>query len=479
MQETMRSKKSFFNKALFISDIKKQVVLSIGLLLAFILVVLIPGFLGSYDPRVIESIMWFLNPVPIAILAVIYAVISFSYMYKNTASHMLHALPVSREAHFISHYLAGLIMLIITVLACACLVVIKSDLFQGIAMGGILTAMVEVVFFYSLAVFAVMVCGNSAIALATYIVLNFLWLFINVIMSMINYFILWHPIVTHHGINDIFGLATEPGLDAMFPIIYFLRHINANSFTSTLIMLIPAVILTIISLILYKHRRIEKTGELVAFPWCAVVCRVMFTVCFAGVITGIVLFFAGTSGPGIVTGGATLYITLYLTLIIGGAIGFIISEMLLQKTIRIFSGKKVPFIQGLIPICLIGIYIGLMGCGVIGEELIPSADDTKQVVVYYDSGDAPLVISGDATKEKAIDICRDLADDEEIKKNNTNPNMYNQSHYINIEICSNSRGAVFLGIHANDEMNNRILNSLIALKDSGDTTDNIINSITG
>ena len=467
MQETMRSKKSFFNRVLFINDLKKELVLSVGLFLAFVLVVLIPGFLGSFDPGYVESAAWLLNPVPIAVLAIIYAVLSFSYIYKNSASHMLHALPVSREAHFISHYLAGLLMLFLTVLACGCLVVIKSDLFGDIALGGIMTAVVEVVFFYSLAVFAVMVCGNSAIALATYIVLNFLWLFINVIMSLINYFILWHPVISH-GRDDIFGLSFEPGLDALFPIIYFMRHINENSFALTLVMLIPAVILAVISLLLYKYRRIEKTGELVAFPWCGVVCRVMFTVCFAGVFMGIILVVSGFSGQGTIPGTLNLYVTLYLTLIIGGAIGFIISEMLMKKTIRIFSGKKIPYLQGIIPICMIGIYIALSGSGVLSGDLIPKVSDTSMIEVHSEMSTSPIVFSDEGSREKALDICRTLVNDEEIKENNlryykSRNEIDIDEHYITVEIDSNTRGAVYLGIYTDEAGMGKVLAPFLEL----------------
>ena len=454
MQETMRSKKSFFKSVLFINDLKKELVLSIGLFLTFVLIVLIPGVMGSFDLDIVESAAWLLNPIPIAVFAIIYAVISFSYIYKNSASHMLHAFPVSREAHFISHYLSGLIMLLVTVLACALLIVIKSDIFEGVALSGIMTAIVEVIFFYSLAVFAVMICGNSAIALATYIVLNFLWLFINVIMSLINYFILWHPVVSRGG-DDIFGLSFAPGLDALFPIIYFIRHINDNSFMTTLVMLVPAVILTFISLIIYKYRRIEKTGELVAFPWCGVVCRVLFTVCFAGIFMGIILVVSGFLGQGSIPRSVNLYVTLYLTLIIGGAIGFIISEMLMKKTIRIFSGRKIPYLQGIIPICVIGIYIALLGCGVIGGGLIPASDDTAMVEVRSEMRDSPIVFYDRDSIEKALDICHTLVDDEEIKENNLkyfegSNDVFTDEHYVTIQIGSNTYGAVHLGIYTDD-----------------------------
>ena len=464
MQEMKQSKSSFFNKRIFINDLKKELVLTVGVCLCFILIVMVPVFLGRNNIGYVDAILWLSNPVPIAMLAIIFALLSFSYLYKNTASHMLHAMPVKRETHFVSHYLAGLCTLMLTVIVCAGLIIIKNDFTGSHPLSGIIIALIEVVFFYSLAVFTVMACGNTALAIATYIVLNLLWLFFNVILSIVNYFIMWDPIVSTA--SDVLGMSINPNYDALFPVVFFVRHMDeSNGALTSLIMLIPAVAFIIISLIMYKKRKIENTGELVAFSWCKVVCRVLFTVCFAGLLTVAILF--GIQTP---PEGPVLYFSLLLTIIVGGFIGFIISEMLMQKTVRIFSGRKIPFIQGLIPICLIGLYVCLLGAGVIGGDRIPSATDTQRVVVYPGIGNGALVYADDDTKAEALEICKILHEDEELRENNLkhrDGGFMSDDKYVSIFI-EGSAGSTFMSIYSNDDK--KVINPFVTLAGKGGHT---------
>ena len=148
-----------------------------------------------------------------------------------------------------------------------------------------------------------------------------------------------------------------------------------------LIMLIPAAVFFILAWVLYKFRKPEKTGEMVAFDWCKVVFRVLFTICGGGVVVGgmfimmsnvIVVDYDNSTG--------TLILVLAVFLF-GAVLGFFVSEMLLRKSVHIFHGKRIPFLQGLIPLLCVMLVIVLMATHVLGPKLMPDPESVSRIKI--------------------------------------------------------------------------------------------------
>lgn len=53
------------------------------------------------------------NPVFLFVMAIVVAVVVFQYTFNSREMYMIHSLPVKRETLFISHYIAGVVMLMI------------------------------------------------------------------------------------------------------------------------------------------------------------------------------------------------------------------------------------------------------------------------------------------------------------------------------------------------------------------------------
>lgn len=448
----MRLKTSCFNSNLFCHGLKSQLPTALGLILLFFATEFIPAMMElSYSSRlaggdvnevaegtsrmngVIRQMMDMLtNPVLIGAISILVAVTLFWYMYSRRSSYMLHAMPVSRMAHFISRSLAGVTILLAIAIICYgsvfCLVGFSEySWFMGAIGLCFVETLVEILFFYSLALFVTMVCGNFFLAIVTYGVINLLWFFVNMAASFMHYMLLQHPIVTSYGRPVPFAMYEN--MTPLFPVYFFMRcHdsleisnvyknvSNAGRMLSCLYMLIPAVLLFFLAALLYKNKRIEKTGEMVAFDWCKVVFRVLFTVCSGGLLVGGVFFTMINMFVFDYENMFGMTVLVLVLMIIGGVIGFFVSEMLLKKTVHIFKGKKIPFLQGAVPLALMVLYVILLSTHVLGPKLIPDAEDVVEIRISGDMLDSDLTVFRDQDPELVETLVgefKDFANDPE------------------------------------------------------------------
>ncbi len=409
----MRSKISFCNKRLLAIELKGHIPAMIAVLIIYFSFGFIPEVLRLINESEVEIqnmtafavkniVDMTTNPVLIGAVCICMAVITFSYGYKKTSSYMLHSLPVSRLQYFGTFSMSVLITMSATVLVCYLSLIPMVGgygwLYELVILGFVNT-MVQMLFFFALALLTVVVCGNAFLSLATYGVLNALWVFAKMILSFVNSLLLYHPIVKSYGGNALLDTFYD-SFSMLFPAGFFINcnsslqvdevdHIitGAGDYLGCLWMLIPAVILFVISALLYNRKKLEKTGEMVAFDWCKIVFRVLFTVCMAGLVFGGVIFLC--SGFIVINENRPMIVTMTVVfLLIGGIIGFIVSEMLLQKTVHILKNGKTSFLQGGIIIGAMALYLVLLTTGVIGPKLLPSYDDVDDVWISLEGTDA-------------------------------------------------------------------------------------------
>lgn len=417
----MRSKTSLVNKTLYVQGIKTLLPMMVGALLVYFGMEFIPGLMSLMndsrleaqgirptDPAIdgvaIDISNVLSNPILIAALSILLTVSLFWYQYSRRSSYMLHAMPVKRTTHFFSRVLAGLTMLVGLAFVCygslAFLVGFSgnSSLFLELIGLRFIETMVEFLFFFSLSLFVTVVCGNAVLALATYGVVNLLWLFINMGASFLQYLLYRHPIVYSYGGNLQFLLFEK--LNPLFPVYFFMRcHESLNveggagsignvgSAMHCLFMLIPAAVLFLLALVLNKKKKLEKTGDMVAFDWCKVVFRVLFTVCGGGVaVGGVFVMMVNVMVPDY---NNLTFMTVFVLVIfiLGAAIGFLVSEMLLRKSVHIFHGKKIPVLQGLIPLLLVVLYVVLMATHVLGPKLMPDPASVSKIRIVGNYSD--------------------------------------------------------------------------------------------
>ena len=126
----MKSKKSYFSKAVFKKDMMQfwslwaiEIFISI---IAFIMPLMskVRSIVKENADNVLAipddvrdqikefSLIWS-NPNVIGVLAIVVAIGIFHYTFNSRDMYMMHSFPIKREVLFVSHYLAGLIILLI------------------------------------------------------------------------------------------------------------------------------------------------------------------------------------------------------------------------------------------------------------------------------------------------------------------------------------------------------------------------------
>lgn len=391
----MKSKKSFFNKTIF----KKNVVLYWPLWAAYtvFLFCMQPGMLWVYNynanfrttyvmmDRVRDLIRCLSMEGYIALIAffaVFYGMALYSYLYNSKSANMIHALPVDRTQLFGTNVLSGLAFLIVPQVLVAILSTIVC-LAYGITrvhyLGiWLLMAMGTSVVAFAFVTFCAMFTG-LLVALPAYVII------VNLLSHWV-YYIIYVVVTTFgYGVNDI-GAETSKLAELTSPFFCFmsyvgiyrdyntageLRGIGVEGVSILCVYLVVAVVLYVLSYVIYQKRKIESAGDLITIGWVKPVFR----------------FGAGLSG-GIFFGlllrellcsiglGCPLPVAVVLMLVMG-AIAYFAADMLVHKSFHVFK-KKNWIGCGVFSIALLVTFFGLYGVSNYYENYMPQ----KEQVLY-------------------------------------------------------------------------------------------------
>lgn len=389
----MESKTSFFNKTIFSKTWKRFfpwcICYSLILLVAIPILTLInyPGFQYDDQPYRTTEMLYQAQTdsqfVIIAIFAaaILSAMLIFSFLYKNNAVSMFHSLPVKRSTHLFTSFLAGLTLLLLplilaqgsTILISLCIGEPQLALFHLKLLGGY-GALAFI--FFTIAVFSAMLAGNTVAVPVIYGIIHCLSYGVLLLLNVfIQYFLF--------GIEGVnFDL-----LYKLSPIGYFYESLTRIQATDTLTKAsqislnvsglfwyaVVALILLLLSLILYKKRSLECAGDILAYKKTSILFQILFA---AG--TGLI-------GMALITqffdNGSVSTVILILSFVIGSVFGFLGSRMLIFKRFFIFKESFVPFV--IYGICAVGLMI-FINLDLFGfENKIPEIEDIASISVDY------------------------------------------------------------------------------------------------
>ncbi|QXM05666.1 hypothetical protein [Crassaminicella indica] len=348
----MKLKTSFFNQTLIKEDLKRF--WGMGLLYFLLLLFAGPLYIFivniEHPDRVYYTIENFINIqhngleiICTIAIPIILGVLIFRYLQLKNSSGMLHALPFTRNILLNSHILSGIIILLIPVLLNFIIMLITySNLCKNInttiAISDIyhwffITLLLNYTTFF-ITIFTGMISGVS---------------FIQGILSLIFLFL---PL----GFTGLFMLFLDKLLFGFVPNYFILEnfavnimpitHIFDHSEISHLLMLWYIILLVglfFASKVLYHKRNLENATDTIVFNILKPLFK--YSVTFCTMILGGLYFSKITNNT---------QSWLYFGFFIGALFGYIIAEMILQKSIWIFHRLFgfVPFI--IIMILLIG-----------------------------------------------------------------------------------------------------------------------------
>lgn len=347
----MRSKTSYFNKGVFLNNIKRFWLITFAF--SFLLFLFMMDYTNSVSARI--NSIYDNDPVNIAasifpqstdimmllpgFFCLIAALAVFSYMHfpRNTA--MIHSLPLKRETLYITNYLSGLLLVTfpivlngaIMILAKVYLGIPLTYAFQWLGVNLVLTFLL-----YTFAVFAGMFTGHMAAQVFYYLIFNFLAVFLENVINNVLYDLLFGFYRTSSKFDVWSPLYHIPGLFNGF-------YNNEGSIGTVLVYFIAGVFFLVTGLLLYKRRHMEVATDVVSFNIVKPIFKYSATFCSSALLGTIIVEILNLNQ------NLTGYIAAYLT---GGFIGYFVCEMLLRKTFRVFKAYKGFVVYGLILIIL-------------------------------------------------------------------------------------------------------------------------------
>lgn len=307
--------------------------------------------LSEHLQNAVNGIPGLLEPgVPLAAGAgLVCAMAVFSYLYSSRSACMMHALPLRREALFLTQYLAGLSFLLLPQLAVFILTVAAEAAMGCLTLWPLVQWLLAqsglCLFFYSFAVFCAMFTGHLAALPVFYGVLNLLAFLMTTLVE---------------GVCDLFlyGFRSFPSpvwelVDYLSPPVILTNAVSIVSHDDSIILYQPGLVavyaavgvaLSIVALLIYRSRHIESAGDIVAVKLVRPLFKYGVALC-AGLTGGMFTY-------ALLSGLSTL--TLMGWILFWGLAGYFTAEMLLRKSFRVLAAWK-----GAVPLTVVIVLLSL------------------------------------------------------------------------------------------------------------------------
>ncbi|MCB8816734.1 DUF6449 domain-containing protein [Desulfosporosinus shakirovi] len=378
----MTFKISLFNKALILSDLKRFWWVSALYTLALMAYIPFSHLMKAMGMEV-QNITWIQDTIDrtlrffqadvqailICTVPVLMAVLIFRYLQVDKSAVMLHSLPLKRSSHYASHCLAGFVLLIIPAVLNS-LIMILLDYFT--VLGSFYTLpkiftwlglnIFFCLFFYSIAVLVGMFTGSSVAQIVfTYLVQ---------ILPIGIYVMLKFSLE-----QLLFGFGEVPYslfIEDSHPLFFLLNGaLPKSSHTEGyfLAYIISAATFLVLGWFVYKHRRLETAGDIIAFPAFYPVFKYGMTFCLM-LVGGI--YFCGVSRQSLPM--------LILGYVIASALGYFVAEILIHKSFKVLHLYKGYLYYALVIVLLLG-GLSLDVTGFV--KRVPNPEEVEKVYFGY------------------------------------------------------------------------------------------------
>ena len=381
----MKSRISFFNLALFRKDITRftplWVIYTVGMSLLMVSLMSVGwGYVSELDRAAHRVYVLSESIGPMGIMNLLYGMLAaqllFGELFNSRLCNALHAMPVSREARFGSHLVAGLAFSIVPNLVVSLLLMPNLNLwwYTALLWWGAMT--LEYLFFFGVAMLSMQCTGNRFAAILVYAIINFgamaaLWfasvIFVPMMPGVVlnaEAFALYSPVVKLCTLSNwLFVEVVENTYyfqwGESWPVLWGYGAVG-------LVSVIGAVLL-------YRRRALECAGDFMAVRALKPVFLLIYTLCVGAFLAVFGSLFGGDTSAAF--------------LLTGFAIGFFTGAMLLDRSIRVFTRKH--FLQlGVLAAVMILSFVAVQGDWFGIVRYVPDAGSVKEVQLerrYYGS----------------------------------------------------------------------------------------------
>ena len=350
--------------------------------------------------------------------AILVALAVWSYLFNNRSTGLMHTLPIRREGLFLTNFLSGMAMILVPYVVTGALCILISLCFGFFEPVGplvtILAVLGDSLFYFCTATAAAFVTGNLFALPVLYFIFHFLATGMDVLISAFaggflfgvegsysgsldflspTVYLMRH-VETRHEYEEIFVPDSLHGSLTADGIGYYDSQIVSVTLENAWIIAVYAlvgVVLLAVAYALYRRRRSESAGDVVAVGWMKPVFRYGVAVC-ASMAGGLALYMVFW---GQFQNGETYdALPMLIAMIVSGAIGYYAASMLLAKSLRVFRGSW----KGLAVMALCAAVIcGVMKFDVFGiETRVPTADKIETLTFRVANNQYDLTLETDA-----------------------------------------------------------------------------------
>lgn len=413
----MRSKTSYFNPTLFQKNLTRFWPLwggasAIGALFPLaLLTVLIRDhqfFEGPMnDPLEItlgyyQVVSWFV-PALSLLYASLCALAAWGWLYNPRSVGMYHSLPITRKGLFLTDFATGMAMMLLPYAVTGVLAVLVTAAIGGVEPAGLAVTVLSVLgmsfFFFASATLVVFITGNPFAFAGFYFLFHFLaagaeWL-ASRLMTLFYFGVERYYQGAVEFLSPVMYLTKNLGVDAKYRQITTaegwiengdLEYVTlTNGWLIAVYALVGAVLLGC-AWALYRRRRSESAGDVVAVGWMKPVFRYGVAVCaaFAGGMALYELFWEGFE-----TRGTASPAPMALCMALAGIIGYYIASMLLSKSLRVFRGSWKGALTTVIAASALCLVIAADPLGM--ESWVPREGEVQSVRLHLNGWNGPSV----------------------------------------------------------------------------------------
>lgn len=433
---TMQSKTSFFNRTLFWSLFRRYWPIFAAYFVVWL--VTLPASLATFfsyalrpndyfDPVVFfadtgEHILnsgLFGGLVLSGVTGIVLAMAAYNYLYNAKSVSLFCALPIRREGVFLSLYTAGMAgMLVINVLIFLIALAVSAAYGQLSLSLSFLLQWLAIVclmntFYFGFASLCATFTGNVMVLPVVFGLLNFAVYVVGELISQVMRLF-------------VYGLVTSgpPPLSFLSPPAYMVEKLSVKSLgefnaegtwlrTGTvfegwlplIIYALVGLVFILLAVLLVRRRRMETAGDVVALK----PLKPIFKYCMAfgcALVIGIIIFYSAFN-----RNDSSLFLSLMLlSMLFGGFVGYFASEMLLQKTLRVFGGRT-WFGMTAVALVITGFLFATEYDAFGLERKVPDLEEIQHIQISSsgesalfedrDNIDAAIALHGDIIRNKA------------------------------------------------------------------------------
>lgn len=354
----MRSKNWSFNLSLPVirKDLTRFWPVWGSYLAIWLLILPIPLLTNGFDDygqatmaRDIQSFLVDLGSVASLMMSAIYGGLSafavWSYLYQSRSASLFHALPVTRNTLFTSHFTAGLGFLVlpnVVIAALAWLVQASLGYFDpSHLLCWLAITCLEGLLFFSIGTLAAHMTGSLPTMPVLYALLNFAVVVYETLLleyaTMLYFgittlrarFTLFSPFI--HLINQdvrLYQHSTQPNGTIQLSTGYF----DPAFLRMLCLYALAALVMAAVALALYRGRSTEAAGDVIAIPALRPLAKYAFAFGCALTLGWLLLevVFSGSDHP----------LVILFSLALAGTVGYLAASMLLKKSFRVFRGRQ-------------------------------------------------------------------------------------------------------------------------------------------